>query len=366
MGITIATKISRNGLKKWYYFEWGKAADQRKAAGMFTWVKPKSQTEKNFNKETLSLLDHKLAQLILEKQAVGTGYIPSHKFKANFLDYYADYVTNNIRKGKRHLQISIKHFRSFIKKDFISPTDITENLCVRFRQYLLDNFNGDTPSNYFSPFKKMVKAATKEGYFKHNPVDEIAAKGNKNKKLKEHLEANEYIQLLNTPCYNEEVREAFILSCYAGLRWCDVKPLDWDDIKGDQLKTRIIQAKTGEPLSVTLHPIARTILEKRKARLSRSIKTGKVLNLPSSDGANKILQQWCNDAGIEKHITWHCARLSFSILLQDANVDNATVALLLGHTSTKYVDQIYKRHRPKDQSGAIQRLPCIQQAYSEV
>jgi len=47
MGITISTKTSRNGLKKWYYFEWGKAADQRKAAGMFTWVKPKSQIEKN-------------------------------------------------------------------------------------------------------------------------------------------------------------------------------------------------------------------------------------------------------------------------------------------------------------------------------
>lgn len=79
----------------------------------------------------------------------------------------------------------------------------------------------------------MIKPATKEGYFKNNPVNEVAAKGNKNKKLKEHFEAPEYIQLLNTPCYHEEVRETFILSCYAGLRWCDVKPLDWSDIKGD-------------------------------------------------------------------------------------------------------------------------------------
>ncbi|MGN6436643.1 MAG: site-specific integrase [Agriterribacter sp.] len=360
MGITITTKTSRNGLKKWYYFEWGKAADQRKAAGMFTWITPRNQVEKNYNKEIRSLLDTKLAELILEKQAVGSGFIPAHKFKTNFLDYYEEYVKNNIRKGKRHLEQSLKQFRTFIGKEFISPSDITENLCVRFRQHLLDHFNGDTPSNYFSPFKKMIKSATKEGYFKNNPVDEVAAKGNKNKKLKEHFESNEYIQLLNTPCYHEEVRDAFILSCYAGLRWCDVKPLDWSDIKGDQLKTRIVQAKTGEPLSVTLHPIARTILEKRRARLPKDVKMGKVFGLPSAEGANKILHQWCGDARIDKHITWHCARLSFSILLQDANVDNATVALLLGHTSTKYVDQTYKRHRPKDQSSAIERLPDVQ------
>jgi len=62
-------------------------------------------------------------------------------------------------------------------------------------------------------------------------------------------------------------------------------------------------------------------------------------------------------AGIEKHITWHCARLSLSILLQDANADAATVALLLGHTSSKYVNESYKRYRPEDQNDVIRNLP---------
>lgn len=64
-----------------------------------------------------------------------------------------------------------------------------------------------------------------------------------------------------------------------------------------------------------------------------------------------------NAASINKHITWSCARLNFSILLQDANVDAATVALLLGHTTTKYVNAIYKRFRPKNLKGAIDKLP---------
>jgi hypothetical protein len=36
MSIEISTKVSRNGQKKWYYFEWGKGAGDRKAAGSIT------------------------------------------------------------------------------------------------------------------------------------------------------------------------------------------------------------------------------------------------------------------------------------------------------------------------------------------
>jgi integrase len=64
-----------------------------------------------------------------------------------------------------------------------------------------------------------------------------------------------------------------------------------------------------------------------------------------------------NSAGIEKHITWSCARLSFSILLQDRNVDDATVAFLMGHASTEQVRKTYKRHRPKNQTETIGKLP---------
>jgi len=114
--------------------------------------------------------------------------------------------------------------------------------------------------------------------------------------------------------------------------------------------------KTGKPVVITLHPIAKAILDRRRSRAGDNV-TGNVFNLPGQDGSNKSLQQWIKSGGIKKHITWHCARLSFSILLQDENVDKATVALLLGHTSTKYVDTTYKRHRPKDHLSSISKLP---------
>ncbi|HEY1872387.1 MAG TPA: site-specific integrase [Chitinophagaceae bacterium] len=305
----------------------------------------------------MKILETKKSELNIEQQALGTGFIPAHKFKENFIEYYQEYVDVNKRKGNRHLTSSLVQFKGFLKKDFLSPIDINETLCKRFRQYLLDRFTGDTPANYYARFKWVVKAATKDGYFRYNPSEDVKTKSNPSKSIKANLEVDEYLQLLNTPCLNENVKEGFIFSCYTGLRYVDAYELKWEDIKGDILVTRIIQAKTGKPITLTLHPIAKAILEKRKMKQGNENLLGKVFQLPSNNGSNKTLEQWMAYAKIKKHITWSCARLSFSILLQDKNVDMATVAYLMGHTTTKQVLQTYKRHRPKDQSLSISNLP---------
>jgi len=77
---------------------------------------------------------------------------------------------------------------------------------------------------------------------------------------------------------------------YTGLRFVDVKLLDWNDLKGGQLTARIIQHKTGLPVVLTLHPIALSILEKRR-KLSGHAISGRVFTLPSHDGCNKLLKQ---------------------------------------------------------------------------
>ena len=81
---------------------------------------------------------------------------------------------------------------------------MTENLCKRFRQYLLDRFTGDTPANYYARFKWVLKSATKEGYFRYNPSEDIKTKSNPSKKLKANLEVEEYTKLLVTPCLNAD------------------------------------------------------------------------------------------------------------------------------------------------------------------
>lgn len=356
--MNIVERTNAKGDKVYYSYEYGREKGQRASTGLFTYVNPRNEIEKKHNVETKILLDVKKGQAILERQSIGTGYIPQHKFRENFLDYYEEYIEANVRKGNRHLVNSFKQFRKFIKRDFVSPSAISENLCKQFRRYLLDHFNGETPMNYFARFKWVVNAATSDGYFRTAPTEKIVAQSNPSTTLKENLEAEEYHALLKTPCINQQVQLGFLLTCYSGLRWCDVKCLRWGQLNGRQLTTRIIQKKTGRPVMLYLHPVALAILEfLRPEKPPEKCKNHLIFALPTQDGCNKVLGEWIKRAGINKHITWSCGRLSFSILLQDKQVDDATVAYLMGHTTTKQVNKTYKRHRPKDQTATINLLP---------
>ncbi|WP_211323919.1 hypothetical protein [Chitinophaga dinghuensis] len=51
-------------------------------------------------------MEVKKSQAIIEQQSIGTAFIPAHKFKENFFDYYKEYVNNNKRDGNRHLESS--------------------------------------------------------------------------------------------------------------------------------------------------------------------------------------------------------------------------------------------------------------------
>ena len=352
---------NKKGDKIKFYYDFGRGKGQRPTTGIFIFTNPMNQAEFNHNREALRLLDVKKSQATIEQQSIGTPFIPKHKFKANFLEFYEEYVKIHRSYENRHLLCSLTKFKLFIGKDFIPPVEITEDFCRRFRKYLLDNLTGETPQNYFARFKWVVKAATKAKYFVENPAENISAKANPSIVLKEIVEVEDYLALLATPCHNEEISHAFIFCLYTGLRWVDVSNMKWPDIKGDSLTTRLIQIKTGQPVIITLHPIAMNILKKQKAKRAESIKNSeKVFVLPSANGANKMLGLWIQEAGIKKKITWSCARLSFSILLQDKNVDTATVAYLLGHTTSKQVNRVYKRHRPKDQRETINNLPNLE------
>jgi integrase len=356
MDIHITPRHTRNGKKIYYTLSWGKKPGQRLATGIFTYTNPINRVQKEYNKEAFCQVEIRKAKLLLEWQSLGSNILARQKYTPNFIEFYADYVAQNAQQGNRHLAGSFRHFCTFIRATYVSPSDITEDLAKRFQKYLLDRYNGETPANYFARFKQALKAATRQGYFRANPCEYIPVKVNKNKIRKNHLEAEEYIHLLKTPCANEEVRDAFIFCCYTGLRWCDINTLVWRDLKNTDTII-IVQNKTQVENVIFLHHIARTILNNRKVRCLWPINAERVFNLPTPNGANKILDRWCAAAGIKKHITWHSARLSFSVLLQDANIDATTVSLLLGHTSTKYVNQTYRRYRPKDLSAVINKLP---------
>jgi integrase/recombinase XerD len=349
MAIRLAKTHSKDKQKIYYKIEFGREAGQRISTGIYTYANPKNEIEKDYNKQALEILEMKKAQMILEHQSIATGFIPKHKLMNNFFDYYEQFVKENRRADNRHLECSLNALRKFYGKRVLAPIDITEHFTQRFRQYLLDKYNGETPMNYFGRFKRVLKVATKAGYFRINPSMDVKAKPNRNVIIKEIIEKEEYQKLMTTPCTNREVQKAFIFSLYTGLRWSDIKSMKWDAIRDNTKTFRIHQNKTGVPLERPLHNVARSILGERQQ--------GLVFCLPTQDGANKILNAWVKNAGVNKHISWHCARHSFAVLLQDNGVDTATVAGMRGHTSTKFVHKTYQRYRSVKAFEAIEKLP---------
>jgi hypothetical protein len=132
--MNIEKRENSKGDKAYFYIATGRKSRERMATGIFIYTRPRNQVEKNHNKESLILVETKKSELLLEQQSIGTGFIPSHKYQANFLDYYAEFVKNNARKGNRHLKNSYSQFELFLGKHFIAPVDITEELCKRFRK----------------------------------------------------------------------------------------------------------------------------------------------------------------------------------------------------------------------------------------
>ena len=66
MNINVTQRLSRNKQKNYYTLEWGKSSGQRMSTGVFTYVKPKDQIQRNHNKEVLQILEAKRSQMILD------------------------------------------------------------------------------------------------------------------------------------------------------------------------------------------------------------------------------------------------------------------------------------------------------------
>ncbi|MDB5196368.1 MAG: integrase, partial [Flaviaesturariibacter sp.] len=97
--MNILKRTNTKGDKITFYYDYGRGRGQRPSTGIFIYSKPKDLIQKNHNKQALALLEIKRSQLTIEQQAIGSAFLPNHKFKANFLDYYEEYVDQHKRKG---------------------------------------------------------------------------------------------------------------------------------------------------------------------------------------------------------------------------------------------------------------------------
>lgn len=137
-----------------------------------------------------------------------------------------------------------------------------------------------------------------------------------------------------------EVLDAFLFSCYSGLRYSDIGRLTKQHIVILNRKRWIVirMQKTDTDIRVPVHLMfeGKGLTLLKEIRRSRGI----VFRLPSSQNANRELKRLCKKLGIKKHITFHSARHTCASLLLYKGVNITTVQKILGHKSVK-TTQIY-------------------------
>lgn len=172
---------------------------------------------------------------------------------------------------------------------------------------------------------------------------------------REHLTEDEIRMVIDTPCRREDIKRAFLFSCFTGLRMGDVKLLQWKDVKEDngQFSITIKMQKTGHILPLPLNDAAVALMG--ECAVNKEENVFPTLAKTSGPTIEDNLKKLIGAAGIDKHITFHCARHTFACLSLNLGVDLYVVSKLLGHRSIA-VTQIYGKISDSEKVNAVNQF----------
>lgn len=343
---------------------------KREYLKLYLWQAPRTPIERQQNKETLELakkIRFERGQDLLESVE---GYRLKKDRDINFLDYFQSYIDKYTKKDYRMIVIALKRFRDFLHdtpeynkfEKRIKPEQITKDIVEAYTEYLQSRSVGEGAKSIYARFKKVIKYAVEHDVISKNPCNGIVIKVDEQILKKEVLSPEEIQRLIATHYDNENpnIRRAFIFCLYCGLRYCDVKDLTFANVdysnkllKFEQNKTKGHSANSG-----VIIPLNDGILSLIGEPISPNNRDEAIFPLPSYEMCLKALKRWVRRAGINKHISWHCARHSFAVNILNNGANIKTVASLLGHSGLKHTEK-YTRAIDSLKQEAINSLPKL-------
>ena len=329
---------------------------------------PRTPLERQQNKETLELakkIRFEKGQQLLESVE---GYRLKKDRDINFLDYFQSYIDSYTKKDIRMLDIALSRFKDFLKETpeynkfmkRIKPEQITRDMVEAYTEYLQTRSVGEGAKSIYARFKKVIKYAVEHDVMAKNPCVGIVIKVDDQQLKKDVLSMDEIQKLIDTHYEHENpnIRRAFIFCLYCGLRFCDVKDLTFKNVdysnkllRFEQNKTKGHSAKSGVVI-----PLNDGLLKLIGEPTDSGNRDEVIFPLPTYEACLKAVGRWVKRAGIEKHISWHCARHSFAVNILNNGANIKTVASLLGHSGLKHTEK-YTRAIDSLKQEAINSLP---------
>lgn len=374
---------------------------RREYLSLYLWQAPRTQLERQQNKELLEIAKKIRFEREQELKEDKLGYrLKKEEVEINYLDFMAEYHASYTKKDANQIRRARTVFIDFLidpkgkllpekitgsmteeekeavrksnaKKEaqrekkaqglVVRPQQLTKDLMKAFTEYLINRFTGEGAHTVYGRFKKMILAALDKDIITKNPCRGVSIKKDYGQLKKEILSQEEIVLLANTHYEKEnpDIHRAFIFCLYCGLRWCDVKDLTYANVdysnkllKFEQSKTKAHSAASG--VVIPLNDGLLHLIGQPKDGNRNQI----IFPLPSHTMCLKALRHWVARAGIQKHITWHCARHSCGTNLLSNGANIKTVASILGHSGLAHTEK-YTRAVDSLKQAAIDSFPPL-------
>ncbi len=260
---------------------------------------------------------------------------------------------------------TIRHLQSFIKWKYnlseIPLKQLKYSFIADFEMYLkVEARNGNnTIEKHIQNIKRVVSALVKRGALKSDPFADFRVKRvvvNRRFLSEEEIDA-----LVNKEFTIErvgQVRDIFIFSCYTGLSYIDIFNLTPQNVVTGIDGCKWIftsRQKTGIKSNVPLLDPALAIIKKYREHPT-VINKNTLLPVISNQKMNAYLKEVAELCGINKELTFHCARHTFATTITLCNdVPIESVSKMLGHTRIQ-TTQHYAKILDKKVSNDMQVL----------
>ncbi|EMR02528.1 tyrosine-type recombinase/integrase [Cesiribacter andamanensis] len=332
---------------------------RREYLKLFLFDKPKTELDREHNRETKGLAENIKAKRQLEIQAGNYGFLASKKKAAEFIPYFEQQAQKRTGNTLKCWSVSLDHFKNFAG-DNLTFLDITETLINDFREYLLrlepklnlrvKRLSQNTARHYYQVVKTVLKEAYKEGYLDKDLTVRVQPIKTK-ETSKNFLTLEELQKLASTDFYMPVLKNAALFSALTGLRYGDIKKLSWGEVQesGGKYIIHIRQEKTADNLALPISKQAYELLGERgedRAPVFAGL---------TYFHASVKLKEWLLTAGITKPITFHSFRHTYATLQLSAGTDLFTLSKMLGHRSIS-MTQVYAKIVDKLKEDAADRI----------
>lgn len=267
-----------------------------------------------------------------------------------FLPYFIDMCDR--RKDRPIYQSTLKHLKNFFKGKKYRFSDLTPRLFEDFKEFLFKNkISINTTIGYLDALRATLNKAVREKIITESPMKEVRLKVQP--VIKEYLSPEDILSIINVETKYKETKNAFLFSCFTGMRKGDMSKLTFDEIRGDNIY--FIQGKTKKEEFL---PLSADALEIIKIQRELHPKTKKVFQVGSKTQIQRELKRILKDVGITRKVTYHSSRHTFAVRSLESGIDSHDVKNFMGHTKIE-TTEVYLKFATSQKRKVIDRVPSL-------